>query len=172
MSIYINTEIFDFAVINSSTKLSLHVVSSAIEELKALCPNKAVTQSKWIDVMCAGKMTLPEAQAFWSVFSAARETVLGQFGDWINIQTLGLMMLCQCFPNTRARADSFHRTEILAQSLATAAISPSHNSSSGALARSPGRNHLLNINNLLRDNASIQQFLHDCIPLIVGMISV
>ena len=171
MPIYVNAEIFDFAVINSSTKLSLPVVSSAIEELKAICPSRAVTQSKWTEVMCSGKLSLSEAQSFWSVFSAARESVLGQFGDWINIQTLGLLMICQCFPNTRVRADSFHRSEILAQSLTTAAISPSHTNSSVGLGRSPGRSHLLNISNLLRDNASIQQFVSDCIPLIVGMIS-
>ena len=168
MVLFLNAEVFDFAVIHSNTRISVPVVSSLMEELKLLCPNKAVTQSRWLEVT-TGKMTVAEAQCYWSVFAAARASILGQFGDWIDMQTLGILLICQCFPNARARADSFHRSELLAQSLATTAISTSPVSTGPALARAPSRN---NISKLLRDNSSISQFIAENVTLLIGMITV
>jgi hypothetical protein len=171
MALHLNAEVFDFAVIQSSTKLTLPMVSSLVEELKILCPNKVVTQSKWLDV-AAQKLGTAEAQCYWTVFASARGSILGQFGEWIDIQTLGILLLCQCFPNARARADSFHRAEVLAQSLAATAISPSSNAGPMGLTRSPSRNNILNISKLLRDNSSICQFVVENVTLFIGMITV
>jgi hypothetical protein len=170
MTLHLNAEVFDFAVIQSSTKLTLQIVSSLIEDLKVVCSNRIVTQSKWLDATVQ-KLSVAEALSYWSVFASARGSILGQYGDWIDIQTLGILMLCQCFPNARARADSFHRVEILAQSLATTAISPSTSTSMG-ITRSASRYNISNLNKLLRDNSSISQFVIDNISLFIGMITV
>jgi hypothetical protein len=173
MTLFINSQIFDFAIIPSSTKLSVPLVSSVIEELKIISPSKAVTQSKWLELM-SSKINVSEAQCFWSMFSAARATLLNQFGDWIDLPSLGLLMICQCFPNARIRADSFHRSEIIAQSLAVSAISTSASPpiQNIASSRVTSRINIANTAKLVRDNSSILQFVIENIPIIIGVITV
>ncbi len=170
MPIFINAEIFDHAVLHSSMKWTVGSVSSFMEELKLVCTNKAITQSKWIDVT-SSKMTVSESQIYWSLFMACRQSVQGQVGEWIDLSTVGLLLLCQAYANARARADSYHRNEALVHSLATTMAVPSNPTSSQS-PKSHRSTLITNSSKLVRDNLGILQFVTDTVPLFVAMTNV
>ena len=170
MVLYIKSELFDFSILHSTMKWSVPAVSSLIEELKLVCGNRTVTQSKWIDIS-AQKLSLTEAQSYWLIFTSARNAILGQAGDWIDLPTLGILLLCQCYPNARAREDSFHRSEVLAQSLATAAVSPPPSGAVQTPRSQGGWNALTNLSKLVRDNGFITEFLRENMTVLIGMIT-
>ena len=167
--LYVKSDIFDFSILHSTTKWNVPSVCSLLEELKNACGNRTVTRSKWIDVSTS-KLSLVEAQCYWSVFTSTANTTGVQGGDWMDLSILGILLLCQCYPNSRARAESFHRTEVFAQSLATSAVaSPAVNAS---LARPPTSwNPLINLPKLIRDNGHITQFICDNVEILVGIIT-
>ena len=171
MLVFINAEVFDHAILHSTMKWTVPSVSTLIEELKAGCPNRTVTQSKWMDAT-SSKLTVAEAQSYWSVFTASRSSVLGQVGDWIDLQTLGVLLLCQCYLNVRVRAESFHRAEVLAQTLSPPATAPSSPQISPMNRTNTNRNPLLNLSKLLRDSSTISQFVVDNASYFVGMVAV
>jgi len=169
MSCWINAEVFDHTVLHSSMKWTVASVSSFIEELKLLCPNRTLTQSKWIDFTIS-KMSLHESQCYWSVFMACRQSVQGQVGEWIDLSTIGILLLCQAYANARARADSFQRNEALVQALSTTMAVPSTTTSQSP--KSHRSTVLTNSSKMVRDNAGIVQFVSDTIPLFLGMTNV
>lgn len=174
ISYWINSDLFDHGILHSSVKWSPASVSSLLDELKVLCPNRTLTQSKWLDVV-SSRMSLSEAQSYWSTFLGLRASLLGQFGDWIDLPTLGILLLCQCYPNVKARADSFHRNETLAQTLATTiAVSQSPTTTPTGIGKpTSARNPVsLNLSKLVRDNASITQFVLDNLLLFTGIAAV
>ena len=169
MVIWIYADLFDHVIPYSSVKWTPGLVSSILEELRILCPNKMLTQSKWLELL-SSRMSVAEAQCYWSTFLSLRASLLGQFGDWIDLPTLGIMLLCQAYPNVKARADSFHRNEALVQTLATTiAVSPGSPLNRGNSTRNTSN---LIISKLARDNACITQFVLDNLPLLIGISSV
>jgi hypothetical protein len=170
MSCWINAEIFDHAVLYSSVKWTVGSVMSFIEELKLVCPNKTLTQSKWVDVTVS-KMTVSESQIYWSVFMACRQSIQGQVGEWIDLTTVGILLLCQAYANARARADSFQRSEAMVHTLATTMAVPLNPTSSQS-ARTHRSTLITNSSRLVRDNAGILQFTIESIPLFVAMTNV
>ena len=170
MTIYVNAEVFDHAVLHSSAKWTFQAVSSLVEELKMACPNRTVTKSKWLDLACS-RLSISEANAYWSVFIATKGFILGQLGDWIDLQTLAILLLCQCFPNARARAGSFHRSEVLAQTLAATVVTTHSPANSPMNRASPNRNGLLNLAKLLRDNSVIMSFISDNLSFLVNLVA-
>lgn len=151
-------------------KWSHEAVSALVFDLKASCPNRIVTRSKWIDLL-SNKMSLSESLSYWSVFMQARSSVLGLTGDWIDLSSLGILLLCQCYPNARVRADSSHRSEALAQSLATTAVASAAPNISPVSRSGTNRHLLLNMHRILRDNTSILQFVIENASLFVGMLA-
>lgn len=172
MTIWINADLFDHGIPYSSVKWSPGMVSSLLEELRAICPNKTLTQSKWLDLV-ASRMTVAEAQSYWSTFLGIRTSLSGQCGDWIDLQTLGILLLCQSYPHIKARADSFNRNEALVQTLAnTVAVSQSPLASPlskpSLIRNSAGMTSIKPV----RDNACISQFVSDHILLFCAFSSV
>jgi hypothetical protein len=166
MKLFINPEIFDHAVLHSSVKWTTGVVSSLVEELKIACPNRTVTRSKWLEVS-ASRLSLSESQAYWSVFIAMKTVVLGQVGDWMDLSTVGILLLCQTFPYVRARTESFHRTEQFAQTLAV----PNPTAPILSFGSSPTRQRgpIINLPRLLRDSAAVISFVQEILPHVLSM---
>ena len=175
MSCWIRSEIFDHAVLHSSSKWNIGNVSSFMEELKLLCPNRMLTQSKWIESVTT-KMSLPEAQCYWSVFMACRQSIRGHVGEWMDLSTLGIFLFCQAYANARARAESSQHNEALVHTLATTMAVTSNGlttSSSGSRVVTSHRSQLLaSSSKLVRDNPSILQFVIEHLPLLVSIVSV
>jgi hypothetical protein len=121
--------------------------------------------------MTTGKMNIQEALCFWSVFSSIINPSASTQCDVIKLRELGLMLFCQGYVNTRTRAESFHRTEILAQSLVT----PAFPSTGGAVQhspRAPTRQTTHNMQKLVRDSEQIVQYVKDNISLLLGVVTV
>jgi hypothetical protein len=169
----IRCEIFDHAVLHSSVKWHPASVSSLLDELKLICPNRTLTQSKWIDSV-SSKMPLSEAQCYWSMFMACRQSMLGQVGEWMELGTLGIFLFCQAYAQARARADSSQHNEAVVQNLATTMAIPSNSSQSPNSARGVvHRSQLMTSSSkLVRDNSSILQFILENLSLLIGVASV
>ena len=168
MQLFVNAEIFDHAIVHSSVKWTVGTASSLVEELKISCPNRAVTLSKWLDAS-SSRLSVSESQAYWSIFITVKTVVLGQVGDWIDLATLGILLVCQAFPNVRARAESFHRTEVMAQTLAHPVAAGSTPSVPTPTSRSRGQ--LMNLPRLVRDSSTVLSFVHEVIPNLLCMAS-
>jgi hypothetical protein len=173
MSCSIRSELFDHAVLHSSVKWHPASVSSFLEELKLICPNRTLTQSKWIDSV-SSRMPLSEAQCYWSMFMACRQSILGQVGEWMELGTLGIFLFCQAYAQARARADSSQHNEALVQNLAnTMAIPATASQPSGASRGMSHRSQLMTSSSkLVRDNSSILQFVLDNISLLINIATV
>ena len=169
MSLAVNAETFDCCIIHTSIKWNIELISSVLDELKVVSVNRLVTRSKWIDV-ASRRMTLTESEGYWSLFMETRSSLLGLTGDWIDFPTLGILLLCQCYPNVRVRAESSNRSEALVQSLSTTAVIQIAQSQSVSPV-SRNRHVLINLPKILRDNSSILQFIVEHIPHYVDMLT-
>jgi hypothetical protein len=170
MSIAINAEVFDFAVLQTNVKWDLEQTLLWVGQLKQVVQNRTVTKSIWTEYV-SSRMSMSECLSYWSVFMQTRRSILGRNGDCIDLSTLGIMILCQCYPTARARADSSQRSEALVQSLATTAVSPLSPTVSPAARTMNPRHSLLHLPRILRDNSSILQFVLDNISHYVDMLT-
>ena len=169
MTCWIRSEVFDHAILHSSVKWYPATVSSFLEELKLVCPNRTLTQSKWIESVST-KMAVCEAQCYWSMFMSCRQSVLGHVGEWMELGTLGIFLFSQAYAQARARADSNHHNEALFHSLATTMAVPSI--SVGQRSMSHKSQLLSSSAKLVRDNSGILQFVVDNLLLLIKAVTV
>ena len=173
MKCWIRSEVFDHGILHSSVKWCPSSISSFLEELKLVCPNRTITQSKWLETVST-KMALSEAQCYWSMFMSCRQSILGQVGEWMDLGTLGIFLFSQVYAQARARADSTQHNEALFHSLATTMAIPSNMAVSPGGQRSVShKSQLLSSSaKLVRDNSRILQFIESHLPLLINVVTV
>lgn len=147
------------------------MVSSLIEELKHMCGDSRVTKPVWLDAT-SGKIPVPEALCHWSIFTSTVQNIFGEFKEYLDVDVIGILLFCQGYVHARARAESFHRSEALAQSLATTAIAPVTPAVTNGTMRPGVRAALPHIQKLFRDGSSIVQYIVEHANLLIGLMTV
>jgi hypothetical protein len=171
MSLYVRADVFDFGILNSSTKWNPSMVSSTIDELKHMCSDRRVTKAIWLDIT-SNKISVSEALCHWSIFTSTAQCTFGESKESLDLRVLGILLFCQGYVNARARAESFHRSEALAQSLATTVIGSLSSQGTNGTMRSGLRGGMPHIQKLFRDGSSIVHYIVDHANLLIGLITV
>ncbi|CAJ1388304.1 unnamed protein product [Effrenium voratum] len=83
-------------------------VLAFLSALRSHMTTTNLSKEAWLDLSvakCKPALTEPEASAYWTVFSVLQQSILGDPGDAMDIRLIGVMLICQIFSPTRAKAD-------------------------------------------------------------------
>lgn len=111
---WVRSETFDHGVFNTSVRWTVTKVLDFVTTIRhGVAPKNILGRSTWVDITttrCKPTLSEAEAAAYWHVFTVLQQSILGQFGEWLDIRLIGIVLMCQVFSPHRVRTDQFAKS--------------------------------------------------------------
>eukprot|EP00397_Hematodinium_sp_SG-2012_P019748 GEMP01020310.1.p1 GENE.GEMP01020310.1~~GEMP01020310.1.p1 ORF type:complete len:516 (+),score=87.74 GEMP01020310.1:81-1550(+) len=102
MALHVSPSVFDCAIVlNTITNAAAKELARAVRK----CASKRILRSKWVEL--SAKVIGEKASvAVWDTFVVLTQTLTNQYGDWLDVGTLGILILLQVYKPRRHRIAS------------------------------------------------------------------